>query len=88
MAIIYLFPLLTKTVPSPLVTIVVLTALAFALGLDVRTVGDMGDLPDTLPIFLIPQIPLTLDTCLSSCPIPWPLRSSGAGKPDDAEHCR
>jgi sulfate permease, SulP family len=47
-------------VPSPLVTIVVLTALVWALGLDVRTVGDMGALPDTLPVFLIPDIPLNL----------------------------
>ncbi|MBE0454496.1 MAG: SulP family inorganic anion transporter [Roseovarius sp.] len=62
LGIIYLFPLLTKAVPSPLVTIVVLTALAFFLGLDVRTVGDMGALPDTLPVFLIPQIPLTFET--------------------------
>ena len=62
LAIIYLFPLLTTAVPSPLVTIVVLTAAAMALGLDVRTVSDMGDLPDTLPVFLIPDIPLTLET--------------------------
>ena len=62
LAIIYLFPLLTKAVPSPLVTIVVLTALTVALGLDVRTVGDMGALPDTLPVFLIPDIPLTFET--------------------------
>ncbi|RBI73154.1 sodium-independent anion transporter [Roseovarius sp. TE539] len=62
LAIIYLFPLLTSAIPSPLVTIVVLTAVTFALGLDVRTVGDMGALPDTLPVFLIPDIPLTLET--------------------------
>ena len=62
LAIIYLFPRLTKAVPSPLVTIIVLTGLVWALGLDVRTVGDMGALPDTLPVFLIPQIPLTLET--------------------------
>lgn len=62
LGIIYLFPYITKAVPSPLVTIVVLTALTLALGLDVRTVGDMGALPDTLPVFLIPQIPLTLET--------------------------
>ncbi|MEI4197745.1 SulP family inorganic anion transporter [Roseovarius sp. E0-M6] len=68
LGIIYLFPLLTTAVPSPLVTIVVLTALAFALGLDVRTVGDMGELPDTLPIFLIPQIPLTLETLMIILP--------------------
>ncbi len=62
LAIIYLFPLLTKAVPSPLVTIVVLTALTLAFGWDVRTVADMGQLPDTLPVFLIPQIPLTFET--------------------------
>ncbi|MBC7140401.1 MAG: transposase, partial [Defluviimonas sp.] len=68
LAIIYLFPLVTKAIPSPLVTIVVLSALTFALGLDVRTVGDMGALPDTLPVFLIPQIPLSLETFLIILP--------------------
>lgn len=68
LGIIYLFPLLTTAVPSPLVTIVVLTALVFALGLDVRTVGDMGALPDTLPVFLIPQIPLTFETLMVILP--------------------
>ena len=62
LAIIYLFPMLTRAVPSPLVTIVALTALALVLGLDVRTVGDMGALPDTLPVFLIPDIPLSVGT--------------------------
>ncbi|WP_372614994.1 SulP family inorganic anion transporter [Aquicoccus sp.] len=68
LAIIYLFPLLTRAVPSPLVTIVVLTVLIMVFGWDVRTVGDMGDLPDTLPVFLIPQIPLTLETLLIILP--------------------
>ena len=62
LAIIYLFPLITKAVPSPLVTIVVLTAITVFFGFDLRTVGDMGALPDTLPVFLIPDIPLTLET--------------------------
>ncbi|MCD7059840.1 SulP family inorganic anion transporter [Pelagibacterium xiamenense] len=62
LAIIYLFPYLTKAVPSPLICIIVLTAISLTLGLDVRTVGDMGELPDTLPVFLIPQIPLTFET--------------------------
>jgi SulP family sulfate permease len=60
--IIYLFPLVTKAVPSPLVTIIVLTAVVVFMGWDVRTVGDMGELPDTLPVFLIPDIPLTFET--------------------------
>jgi SulP family sulfate permease len=64
LAIIYLFPLITKAVPSPLVTIVVLTAITWFFGFDLRTVGDMGALPDTLPVFLIPDIPLNLETLL------------------------
>ena len=62
LAIIYLFPYLTKTIPSPLVAIVVLTAAAIFLGLDIRTVGDMGQLPDSLPLFLLPEVPLNLQT--------------------------
>ncbi|UFM64138.1 SulP family inorganic anion transporter [Paracoccus sp. MA] len=68
LAIIYLFPLLTRAIPSPLVAIVVLTALSMAFGWDVRTVGDMGALPDTLPVFMIPQIPLTGQTLLIVLP--------------------
>ncbi len=62
LAIIYLLPYVTRAVPSPLVTIVVLTIVAIALDLDIRTVGDMGELPDSLPVFLIPDIPLNLET--------------------------
>ena len=62
LAIIYLFPYVTRAIPSPLVTIVVLTGLAMFLNLDIRTVGDMGELPDTLPIFLWPEVPLTFET--------------------------
>jgi SulP family sulfate permease len=62
LGIIYLLPRLTKAIPSPLIAIVVLTAATMAFGFDVRTVGDMGQLPDSLPIFLIPDIPLTFAT--------------------------
>lgn len=62
LAIIYLLPRLTRAVPSPLVTIVVLTAVSMMLGLDIRTVGDMGQLPESLPMFLLPQVPLNLET--------------------------
>jgi len=68
LAIIYLFPYLTKAVPSPLICIIGLTVIAMVLGLDVRTVGDMGELPSTLPVFLIPEIPLNLDTLLIISP--------------------
>lgn len=62
LVIIYGFPYITKTIPSPLVALVVLTVVAIYFGVDLRTVGDMGELPDTLPIFLIPDIPLNLET--------------------------
>ncbi|EBX2782309.1 SulP family inorganic anion transporter, partial [Salmonella enterica subsp. enterica serovar Hadar] len=62
LGIIYLFPYVTKAIPSPLVAIVVLTAVSILLGLDIRTVGDMGQLPDNLPVFLLPDVPLSLET--------------------------
>jgi SulP family sulfate permease len=62
LAIIYLLPLLTKAVPSPLVAIVLLTGVVMYLDLDIRTVGDMGQMPDSLPVFLLPDIPLNLET--------------------------
>lgn len=68
LGIIYLFPYLTKAVPSPLVAIIVLSAVSIGLGLDIRTVGDMGQLPDSLPIFLLPEVPWTLETLLIILP--------------------
>lgn len=62
LGIIYLLPRVTTAIPSPLVTIVLLTAVTILFGIEVRTVGDMGQLPDTLPVFLIPDIPFTFET--------------------------
>lgn len=77
LAIIYLLPYLTTAVPSPLIAILVLTALSISLGLDVRTVGDMGALPDALPIFALPAIPLTLDTLRIIFPVSLTLTAVG-----------
>lgn len=71
LAIIYLFPrlpVLGTLLPSPLVCIIVLTAISISMGLTVHTVGDMGSLPDSLPIFLWPDVPLNLDTLLIVLP--------------------
>tara|TARA_B100001027_G_scaffold158942_1_gene112125 strand:- start:144 stop:1643 length:1500 start_codon:yes stop_codon:yes gene_type:complete len=62
LAIIYLFPLLTKNVPSPLINIIVLSLICILFEIDVRVVGDMGDLPDAFPIFLLPDVPLDFET--------------------------
>ncbi len=62
LGIIYGLPYLTRAVPSPLICIVALTGVSIAMGFDIRTVGDMGALPDSLPVFLWPDVPLTLET--------------------------
>lgn len=62
LTIIYVLPRITKAVPSPLICIIVLTTVSLLFEMDLRTVGDMGELPSTLPIFLIPDIPLTWET--------------------------
>ncbi|WP_327857290.1 SulP family inorganic anion transporter [Acinetobacter guillouiae] len=80
LVIIYLFPLipkLGKILPSPLVCIIVITILAMSLGFDVRTVGDMGALPDTLPIFLLPDIPLNVETLKIILPYSFALAAVG-----------
>ncbi|MFC7366955.1 MULTISPECIES: SulP family inorganic anion transporter [Vreelandella] len=67
LGIIYLFPYLPvigKSIPSPLVCIVVLTVVYMVSGMDIRSVGDMGELPDTLPVFLWPNVPLNLETLM------------------------
>ncbi|MEK5282726.1 SulP family inorganic anion transporter [Paenibacillus sp. FSL H7-0735] len=66
--IIYMVPRFTKAVPSALVAIVIVSVLSIALHLDVRTVGDMGNITATLPLFHLPQIPFTLDTLLIILP--------------------
>jgi SulP family sulfate permease len=77
LAIIYLFPYVNRTIPSPLVCIVGLTAFSMLSGVDVRTVGDMGELPDSLPIFLLPQVPLSLETLTIILPYALPLAVVG-----------
>jgi len=77
LGIIYLFPHITKALPSPLVTIVVLTGIAILLQLDIRTVGDMGQLPDSLPFFLWPEVPLTLETLKIIFPVSATLATVG-----------
>ncbi|GAA1189232.1 SulP family inorganic anion transporter [Nesterenkonia xinjiangensis] len=60
--IVFGLPKVTTVVPAPLVAIVVLTVLAVAFSWNVPTVGDKGDLPDSLPQLFIPDVPLTVET--------------------------
>lgn len=62
LAIIYLLPRVTRAVPSPLVAILILSAISIGFGLPVNTVGDMGKLPEGLPSLGLPNVPLTFET--------------------------
>ena len=62
LAVIYLLPRITKAVPSPLVAILLLTGITIYWNAPVIHVGDMGDLPNGLPVFGLPDIPLTWET--------------------------
>ncbi|AIQ20588.1 sulfate transporter [Paenibacillus sp. FSL H7-0357] len=66
--IIYTVPRFTKAVPSALVAIIIVSVLSIVLDLDVRTVGDMGEITSALPLFHLPQLPFTLDTLLIILP--------------------
>ena len=77
LGIIYLFPRITKAIPSPLIAIAAITLFTVFTGSSLRTVGDMGELPSTLPMFLIPNIPFTLETLMIILPYALPLALVG-----------
>ncbi|WP_110589985.1 SulP family inorganic anion transporter [Microbacterium suaedae] len=62
LVIIVLAPKILKVIPAPLIAIVVITAAVVALGIDVPTVGDQGDLPESLPALFFPDVPFTFET--------------------------
>lgn len=62
LALMVFFPKVTKAVPAPLVSIVILTSVTVAAGIAVPTVGDKGALPSSLPVPGLPDVPFTLDT--------------------------
>jgi len=62
LTVIYGLPRIFKAIPSPLVAIVVIATAAITMGWNSPTVGDMGELPDTLPFFALPDVPFTLET--------------------------
>lgn len=62
LAILFLMPRITKVVPAPLVTIVLLTGAVVVFGWTVPNVGDQGELPQSLPELFIPNVPFTLET--------------------------
>jgi sulfate permease, SulP family len=77
LAVIYGFPYITKAIPSPLVAIIVLTGLTAATGMHVQTVADLGQLPSTLPVFALPDVPFTLGTLSIIAPVALTLAAVG-----------
>ena len=66
--IIYIFPYFTTVVPSTLIAVIVVTAIAILGHVDVRTIGDMGNITATLPPFHIPEVPLNMETFMIVLP--------------------
>ena len=77
LAIIYLFPLVTRVVPAPLIAIIILTVITAVGGNLFPTVADMGELPSTLPVFWLPAVPFTLETLMIVLPYALPLALVG-----------
>ena len=77
LAIIYLLPRITSAVPSPLVAIVLLAGVTIGMGIDVNTVGEMGKLPEALPMFHWPQVPLTWETLTIIAPFSLAMAAVG-----------
>jgi SulP family sulfate permease len=67
--IIYGFKRITKAIPAPLVAVIAVSAFVMILGVDVRTVGDMGAMPQALPVFHLPQVPLNWETLSIIAPV-------------------
>ncbi|MFV0131989.1 SulP family inorganic anion transporter [Streptomyces sp. HMX87] len=68
LALMVFFPKVTKVIPAPLVSIAALTVITIAAGIAVPTVGDKGDLPSSLPVPGVPDVPFTLDTLTTIAP--------------------
>ena len=77
LAVIYILPRFTTAIPSPLVAIAGITIFTLVTGSTLRTVGDMGELPSTLPVFLIPKVPFTFETLRIILPYAVPLALVG-----------
>src|SRR5690625_2342392 len=60
--LVYIIPRFLKIIPAPLVAIVVMTTIALLADINLQTIGDLGTMPNTLPTFFIPNIPMTFET--------------------------
>ncbi|PWI11979.1 sodium-independent anion transporter [Streptomyces sp. NWU339] len=68
LALMVFFPRITTVIPAPLVSIVILTVITVGAAIAVPTVGDKGELPSSLPVPGLPDVPFTLDTLTTIAP--------------------
>ena len=66
--IIYLFPKITKVIPSPIVSIIVITIIVYLFNINIKTLGDMGRITNELPKFSIPNVPFNIETLIIILP--------------------
>lgn len=62
LVIVYVVPRFIKAIPAPLIAIVLLTAITFMLNLEMKTIGDLGTITQSLPTFFIPDVPFNFET--------------------------
>lgn len=67
-AIILVFPKITKAVPASLVAIIVVFAVVVVFNIDTKQVVDIASVSGNLPPFHIPEIPFTWDTFMIILP--------------------
>ena len=62
LVLVYAIPRFFTAIPAPLIAIVVMTSIALISGVKMQTIGDLGSMPNSLPIFFLPDIPLSFET--------------------------
>lgn len=77
LAILYILPRFIKTIPAPLIAIILLTTISLYTNFDLRTVGDLGPITKTLPEFFIPKVPFNLETLMIVLPVSFALAIVG-----------
>ena len=87
LALLVLLPRFMRAVPAPLVVIVLLTMVTLASGMNVPTVGDKGDLPSSLPTWLIPDVPFDLETLRIIAPFAFASAAPGDREPSGGGAC-
>lgn len=77
LVVIYGFPRITKAFPSPLLAVIIVTVISYTLHMPVKHVAELGQLPDALPEFGIPHVPLNWQTLQLLAPIALALAAVG-----------